>query len=99
MTPDGKAENEMTGRPGHSHEEEWLVARQRLLRSSKLALFYALIAGGIAGGAFGGLQGAGELAAALMLLTLIPIGVVYAIAYDRLSPDGRLRRDREVRGR
>jgi hypothetical protein len=90
----------MTGRPRHSPGEQWLAARRRLRRSSKLALFCALIAGGIAGAAFGGLQGAVEFAAALMLLTLIPIGVVYGIAYDRLSPDGRLlRRDRQVRGR
>ena len=64
-----------------------------------LLIVYAVIAGVIAGAVFGGLRGAGELAAALMLLTLIPIAVVYAIAYDRLSPDGRLRRAAEVRDR
>jgi hypothetical protein len=99
MTFDVSGMNEMMERPGPSPEEEWLVARRRLLRSSKLVLFYALVAGSIAGAVSDGLQGAGEFAAALMLLALIPIGLVYAIAYDRLSPDGRLRRNPESRGR
>jgi hypothetical protein len=97
MNLDVSVMNEMMERPRPSPEEEWLLARRRVLRTSKLALFYALIAGAIAGAVSDGLQGAGEFAAAFILLTLIPIGVVYAMAYDRLSPNGRVRRDPESR--
>jgi hypothetical protein len=85
-------------RTSPSPEEEWVVARRRLLRSSRFALFCTLIAGALAGAVSGGLQGAIEFAAALTLLTLIPVGIVYAMAYDRIAPDGRLRRNRETRG-
>jgi hypothetical protein len=86
-------------RKSRSPEEEWVAARGRLLRSLRFALVCALVAGAIAGAVSGGLQGAVEFAAALALLTLIPVGIVYAMAYDRLSPEGRLGRDRETRDR
>lgn len=99
MSPDFSGMNAVMGTPRPSLEEEWLVARRRLLRSSKFALFCALVAGAIAGAVSDGWQGGGEFAAALILLTLIPIGIVYAIAYDRISPGGRRRRDGGARGR
>lgn len=67
-----------------------------VISRSVLAAFFITAA---AGAVSDGLQGAVEFAAALTLVTLIPIGIVYTMAHDRLSPEGGIRRNREVSGR